>query len=135
MKIKKKDLAEAIANLSTLKTLPLEGSVSLSVVKLTKSLTAEEEKFQDARKEIMEAYCTKDESGNPIIESRESGGQSYSYYEFGTEEKTKEVFEKIALLEAEDLNLVVYKAVTEQNIEALKGVTAQQTNALLLLTE
>lgn len=135
MKIKKKELTKALTNLESLKTLPLEGIVSLSVIKLTKSVTDNKKKHEDARKEVMQAYCARKEDGSLDVETRQAGAEMYEYYNFGTPEKSKEAFDKVEEIENEEISIDVYKTITEQYIESLGKITPDQVNGLLLLTE
>lgn len=135
MKIKKKELRNAINNVSMARKLDLDGATSLSLVKLKKSLLENGEKYDTDQTDIVEAYATKDDAGNAIQKQKQVGDEIYPYYDYATPEGGKEASAKLDVLANEEVEIVIYKSITADFISALTKVTAEQAEALLLLVE
>jgi hypothetical protein len=131
MKMKNAQLGLAIASMDTLKGLVLEGDIALAAVKMRKQLQNKFDEIEEAKKNVIESLCTKDENGKAEQNIITEKGFQYASYKFESEEISKKCgleIDKILSGEAE----IESGKIMEGRLLTIK-CSAEQMEALLLL--
>jgi hypothetical protein len=132
MKMKNAQIVVAIASLDTLKGLAMEGDIALAAVKMRKQLQNKFDEIEEAKKNVIESLCTKDESGKPKQKIITEKGFQYASYEFETNEISKQCGAEIDKILAGEVEIESGK-ILEGRLTTMK-CSAEQMEALLLLT-
>lgn len=106
--------------------LVLPPSIAYHTAKNVKTLTAQGEIYEETRKKIIETFCQKDESGQPV--------QKDGAYQFPDPAVEKQAIAQIEELDQVSVELELMP-IRLQSLEPVQGITGAMMTALLKLIE